>query len=483
MMQSVRRWFAPQDMTVGTPWKKILAFMVPMLIGNLAQQVYGATDSAVVGKFVGDNALAAVGSTMPTINFMLALFIGVAIGSGILVSQYFGAKDRARLSLVIGNCLTLTAIASAVVMLGGYVLTDWLLAALNTPLEFRAWTADYLHIFFLGSAGFMFYNVLSGILRGLGDSLSALVYLIVCTILNIGLDIWFVVSFHWGVAGVALATILAQAISAWLCFARLRKMREVFDISRHTLRLDKPMVGRILKLGVPSGLTQAIFSVAMLLVQQLQNQYGKAELSPLYGVQYIAASIVVMRVDAFTMMPTFSFGQAMTTYIGQNVGARRMDRILLGTRQGTLLAAGTSLALTGAILLFGRSLMHLFTDTQQVIDISMRMMKILALGYVAMSVLQALSGVMRGAGDTLTPMWISAFTSIALRVPIAYLTAWATRTPDMPRGIPESIYISMLVTWTAGAIINYLAYRSGRWRRKLPADMQPPHLQQQTKEG
>jgi putative MATE family efflux protein len=459
-MQGIRQLFAPRDMTQGRPWKRILEFAIPMLIGNFVQQIYNATDAAVVGRYVGDNALSAVGAAVPILNFLLALFIGIATGAGILVSQHFGARDRLQLSQTIGNCLTLTAIATVITMVIGALFTLPVLRLLNTPEVFINWAADYLHILFMGIAGFMFYNVLAGILRGLGDSLSALAFLILTALLNIGLDILFVASFGWGVAGVALATVLAQIISAVMCWYKIRSMQAVFDINRGTLSLKGGVPGRILRLGLPSGITQAVFSIAMLLVSRLQNSFGP---------EFVAVTVVVMRVDGFAMMPNFSFGQALTTFIGQNVGARKYERLHEGAKQGTFLALGVAAALTVGILIFGRGLMQLFTQTQAIIDTAMRGMKILALGYIAMAVLQSLSGVMRGAGDTVRPMWISIFTSVILRVNIAYLLAWLTRSPAQPNGMPESVFISMAITWVAGAVINIIVYRRGKWRSKLPA--------------
>lgn len=461
-MQKLRALFAPRDMSQGTPWKRILEFAVPMLIGNFVQQIYNAADAAVVGRYVGDRALSAVGSAGPFLNFLLALFVGVATGAGILVSQHYGAKDRKALSDTIGNCILLTAVVGSIIMLAGFLLTNTMLRALGTPKEIIDWAADYLHILFIGGAGFVFYNMFAGILRGLGDSFSALAFLIFSALLNIALDLWFVAGFGWGVKGVALATVLSQGISAVLTWLKIRSMSAVFDINMQTLKPVPGVPSRILRLGMPTGVTQAVFSIAMLLVQRLQNSFG---------AEFIAINVILMRVDGFAMMPNFSFGQAMTTFIGQNVGARKYDRLHQGARQGTLMAVGVASTLTLCILLFGRPLMSMFTQTERLIDLGMRFMRILALGYIAMAVIQSLSGVQRGTGDTVTPMWISIITSVLLRVTSAYLIAWLTRSPEYPNGRPESVYISMLLTWSTGALLNVLAYRYGRWRRKLPPEM------------
>jgi len=455
---NLNRLFTAQDMTVGKPWKQITQFAVPMLIGNLAQQLYNTVDTIVVGKYVGDNALSAVGSASPILNLMLALFVGVATGAGIVVSQHYGAKNREALAQSIGNCITLAALASVITMVIGPLLTMPLLRLLKTPESILYWCRDYLVIFFLGAAGFTFYNILSGILRGLGDSLSALVFLIVATILNIFLDIWFVAGFHLGVAGVSLATIAAQIISAICCYWRLVRMTDVFQLKREHLRLTKDCAMRIIQVGIPSGITQAIFSVSMLVVQTLTNSLGE---------MVIACNVIVMRVDGFAMMPNMTFGNAMSVYAGQNVGAGKLKRVEEGTKQGMLLAVGTSAVITLLLVLFGHNLMRLFTQTGELIDLSARMLRILAAGYIAMAVSQVLGGVMRGAGDTVTPMWLSMISTVLLRLPLAYGLAALTRCEPYPNGRPEALFGSMLITWVLGAVMHFIAYRSGIWKKKI----------------
>ncbi len=454
----IRELFSAHDMTQGEPWKRILEFAVPMLIGNLAQQLYNTADSIIVGRYVGDNALAAVGSASPILNLLLALFVGVSTGVGILVAQRFGAKDREQLSVVIGNCISLCAIVSLATMLIGLVITRPMLVLLSTPDSIIDWCASYLIIYFLGIAGFAYYNILSGVLRGMGDSLSALLFLLIAAGLNVGLDLWFVAGLNMGVAGVALATVLAQTISALLCLWKMMRMRDIFDLKLSYIRPRMVPIRNIIRIGLPSGITQAIFSSAMMVVQSLTNSFGE---------MVIAANTVVMRVDGFAMMPNFTFGQTMTTYTGQNIGARRLDRVHQGAVQGTAIAVGVSAVLTGLILLFGRQLMGLFTQTEDLIVLSMRMMSILAVGYIAVSITQSLSGVMRGAGDTMTPMWISLITTVILRVPTAYGLVYLSRSEEYPNGRPEALFVSMLVAWILGMVITIIAYRFSKWRKRM----------------
>lgn len=454
---TLKELFAPVDMTVENPVKQIVKFTIPMLLGNIAQQLYSTVDSIIVGRFVGDNALAAVGSATPIVMLMLVLFMGISVGASIMVSQYFGARQRDQLSKTIGCSITLTGLASLFIMIVGPIITRPLLELLGTPESIIDWCQSYLFIMFIGIMGSGYYNIMSGVLRGLGDSVSALIYLLVATILNIILDIVFVANLGLGVAGVALATIIAQFISAILCIRKLTKMTEVFDMKKEYLLPERYYIENLVKLGLPSGVTQAIFSMSMIVVQNLTNTFGE---------QYIAANVIVMRVDGFVMLPAFSFGQAMTTFAGQNIGAGRMDRVEKGAKQGTLVAMGISAVLAVLIVFFGRFIMGIFTSTTELINLSYNMMSILIIGYIVMEVTQCLSGIMRGAGDTMTPMWISMVTSIALRIPMAYLFVNLTKTPELPKGNCYMMQVSMLITWTIGAFITFVMYKIGRWKHK-----------------
>lgn len=456
-MNQLKKLFAPVDMTVGKPWEDIVIFTVPMLIGNIAQQLYNTVDSVVVGQFVGDNALAAVGSAGPILNLLIVLFVGISVGASIMVSQYLGARNREALSMTIGTCIVLTGIASVLVMIFATLAARPLLEILHTPESIIDWCTSYLRILFIGVAGCAYYNILSGILRGLGDSMSALLYLLVASGLNIVLDLFFVVRMDMGVSGVALATAIAQGISAFLCLLRLTRLKDLFELRWRYIRLFGSHVKNIIRLGVPSGVTQAIMSMSMLVVQSLTNSFGE---------MFIAANVIVMRVDGFAMMPNFSFGTAMTTYAGQNVGAGKYDRVVKGARQGTAIAVGTAAAIVVLILVFGRQLMQIFTDTPELVALSMNMMRILAVGYIAVAVTQTLSGVMRGAGDTMTPMWISMVSTVLIRVPLAYGLVYLTRTPALPQGERACLFVSLLLSWVLGAVITGIFYKRGKWREK-----------------
>ena len=460
----IKKLFAAKDMTQGAPWQRILEFSIPMLLGNIAQQLYNTADSVIVGMFVGDNALAAVGSAAPILNLLLALFVGIATGAGIVISQAYGARDREGLSKNIGNCITLAGIASIVIMFVGPVVTRPMLNLLSTPESIKEWCADYLNLQFLGIAGFFFYNMLSGVLRGLGDSVSALGFLLLAAALNVALDLVFVAGFDMGVAGVSLATVIAQAISAIFCYRKLMKMSAIFDLNKDTMKLDENVALRIIKIGVPSGITQAIFSMASMVTQSLTNSMGE---------MVIAANVIIMRVDGFAMMPNFSFGQAMSVYTGQNVGAMKYDRVHKGTKQGTLIAVTCSAAITCILLFLNKYLFAIFTDTAELIDLAGRMMRLMAVGYVGVAVTQSLGGVMRGAGDTVSPMWISIISTVLLRVPVAYIMAHFTASEAWPHGHPFSLSASLLISWVLGAVMSAVVFSRGKWKKTMMAFHEP----------
>ena len=454
---NIKKLFAPVDMTIGNPIKQIVAFAIPMILGNFAQQLYSTADAVIVGKYLGDNALAAVGSAGPVFNLMLALFMGISTGATIMVSQYFGARKREELSRSIGSILTLTAMVSLIIMVVGTGLTRPLLTLLSTPAVIIDACQAYLSVIFLGFAGMAYYNILGGILRGLGDSVSALLYLVIATIINVVLDIVFVRYVGMGVWGAALATIIAQFISALLTMKKLMSMTEVFEIKKEYLKPERVFSSQLLKLGMPSGVTQAIFSISLLIVQKLTNSFGPT---------CVAANVIVMRVDGFVMLPAFSFGIAMTTYAGQNIGAGKMDRVIKGAREGTLFAMSVSAVLSFMIVIFGRQLMGIFTKTESLVELSYHIMLILLAGYIAVEVTQCLSGIMRGAGDTMTPMWISIFVSVIFRVPAAYLLVHLSKTPELPQGNFYMMSTSLLCTWVLGAMVTLILFKRGKWKNK-----------------
>ena len=434
-------------MTQGDPVSQIVKFMIPMLIGNVFQQLYNTVDSIVVGKYVGDNALAAVGSAGPILNLLLVLFMGISVGAGIMVSQYFGARQRKALSMTIGTCITMTFIASLIVMAIAPLVTMPLLKLLNTPAEIIDWCDGYLMTIFLGIAGCAFYNILGGMLRGLGDSVSALLYLVIATILNIFLDIYFVAKLGMGVQGVALATVIAQSFSAVLAFLKLRRRTDCFDMKAAYLKPTRKYLSELVRLGLPSGVTQAIFSLSMVIVQSLTNSFGP---------MCIATNVIVMRIDGFVMMPAFSFGAAMTTFAGQNYGAGKFSRLRSCMWQSILMTASFTVFASVFFLIFGRFCYTLFTNEPEVIDDGMKILKFLVPFWATYISIEILSGVIRGVGDSFIPMMISLFGICFLRIAWLFIAVPHSHTI-------LTVLSSYPLTWTVTSIAFWIYWFSGKW--------------------
>ena len=451
--------FGAQDMTVGSPMSCLLKFSIPLLIGNLAQQMYSTVDAIIIGQSDwGVQGLAAVGLATPVLNLLLVLFMGVSTGASILSAQYFGAKDRPTLNRCVGASLFLIVVSGLIMMAAGYFLSPWLINLTTPPSpEVGQGATAYLQIFFLGIVGNGLYNIVSGILRGLGDSMMPLLFLVVACVLNIFLDMALVDSM--GVAGVALATIIAQGVSALLCMWRICNIRHICDVKlKHILHPDKQLMFKIGALGLPSGITQGIFSVSALIVQSLTNTLGDA---------MVAANTAIMRVDGFAMMPNFTFGTAATTYIGQNVGAGRGDRLKPGIKAMLTLGLVSSTVLVAAILLFGNNILGWFTDDTLTLQLGVQGLQTLAFGYICFSVTQVLQGTMRGAGETQVPMYISIIGTVILRMPLAYLMAFLTRNEQWTNGQPIALFGSLLIAWVLSMLMTIISYRMKFWRRKL----------------
>ena len=457
MLEKIKSLFLPQDMTRGNPMTNLLMFSLPLLIGNIAQQLYSTVDSIIVGKFVGDEALSAIGTTLPIINLLLVMFMAIATGSGIMVAQYFGAKAKEDLSRTIGNSIVLIAISSLLITAAGIPLSKEFLTLTNTPSETFDMANAYLTICLAGALGSAFYNIISGILRGLGISVFPLLVLLFTAAMNTVLDIWFVAGLDMKVAGAALATILTQALSALILIWKLFSMRKDLRLSLRSFALKKKYALGVLKLGLPAGISQAIMSLSMVFVQSLTNSMG-------YLI--VTTTTAVMRIDGFAMLPNFTFGMAISTYVGQNVGAGDFDRVKKGSRAVLKLSLIASSILVLLLLFFSPAMLGLFTNNDSIITLGTLQIRILAAGYVAVAFNQVFVGIMRGAGDTMPAMWISFITTVLIRTPLAYLLAYLSRSEEYPAGNPISLFVSLLASWVLGAVIAFIWYRAGKWREK-----------------
>lgn len=443
------------DMTVGTPSKLLLSFALPLLAGNILQQLYNMVDSIVVGQYVGSEALAAVGTSNPLINLMVSLFIGFGTGASILVSQFFGAKDYPSMRKTSNTALVLTLIIGVFISVVGYLAAPALLNLIQVTPDYYDMALTYLRIICLGGILLLYYNIISGILRGLGDSISPLIFLVISTLVNIALDLLFVIAFGMGVMGVALATVIAQGIAVLFAFIRLGRINEHLTVRMKEMRVDKGLALRTAKLGLPTGFQQALMSLGMVVVQGLINSFGK---------DITACFNATMRVDMLVMMPMMTVGLAITTYTGQNIGAARLDRVKEGARAGLMMCLGIGVVLSVALFFFGEYIMRMFTSEEAVLEPGIKMLRTLSFFYPFAGLSFYYSGILRGAGETMIPLYGSIIAQILVRVPLSYLLTHLM-------GNHEGIYWSFAAGWVVGFVFVYLYYRFGKWRRKVQGFM------------
>ena len=457
MLEKFKSLFGAQDMTTGKPLKCLLMFSIPLLIGNLAQLFYSTVDSIVVGRFVGDAALSAIGASMPILNLFLVLFLAIGSGVMVMVSQYFGAKDYDNLEKSVGNSITLIALVSVFLMAVGLSASRWVLRVTQAPPEAFDMAHTYLFICFLGVAGNGFYNIMSGILRGMGESVYPLLVLLGTMLMNIILDIWFVAGLDMGIAGAAWATIISQTISAVVCLYKVLHSRQYFTIRGQSLRLRKQVVLTVCRLGIPNGIAQAIMWLSTLVIQRLNNSMG-------YMVT--AAITATIRVDSFALIPGTTFNMSASTFTGQNVGAGKMDRVKKGCYTTFGMCMTVSVAMVLFMVLCGRWLIGLFTTTQEVIDMGYSFIVTMVPAYLFMAIGQSFGGVIRGAGDAMGPMWISFITQVVVRIPATYLIAYLTRSAEYPKGDPRSTFFAMVIALFISAVTTLLYFRFGPWKNK-----------------
>ncbi|MCL2002897.1 MAG: MATE family efflux transporter [Oscillospiraceae bacterium] len=460
------------DMTVGSPLKNIIRFSVPLLIGNLFQQFYNIADSIIVGNTVGTDAQAAVSNGFPVILLVVALFMGLGMGATIILSQNYGAKEMETVRKTIRTIYSVVMISFIPLTVIGVLITPWLMNLLSVPETAMDMAVSYVTITFIGVVGMMGYNFNAGILQGLGDSKTPVRFLIIACIINIVLDLLFILVFNMGVAGVAIATVIAQTFS-WLygVWYISRKYPEL-ELSLFNLGLDKAILMKILRVGLPSSVQQSLFSVGMLAMQNLVNRGGPA---------FIAGYSNASRVDAFVFLPIFSFFAALTTFTGQNIGARQISRVKQGLRV-TITAALCTYAVVGSLaLLFGRFLLARFNPDPAVIENGMNyLFSVIPVSFLVI-IQFMLVAVMRGSGQVMVPVFTTIVGFIAIRVPSAYLL-------EMYFGM-DYIFYCFGIGWVFSLTFASILYAQGRWKTKslvMPglgeAKPKPPELSPDTEE-
>lgn len=434
-------------MTEGSIVKSLLLFALPLIFGNLLQQLYNTADSIIVGNFVGANALAAVGSSGSPIYLLIGFSQGLAVGAGVVVSQFLGAKDHREAQEAVHTSLAIAVIMGLLLTVGGIACGRALLVAMNTPAEVLGDAVTYIRIYFGGVLFSVVYNMTAGILNAAGNSRRSLIYLAWASVTNIVLDLVFIVIFRMGVAGAAIATDISQLVSCVLSLRFLIKSTDDCRVIPREIRLHKKMAARIIRVGLPTGIQNMVISLSNVLVQVSVNGYGAAAM---------AGFAAYMKVDGFNILPVLSFSMAATTFVGQNFGAGKIDRV----KKGTFVTLGMCIVytiLTGILLLvFQDSIMHLFTGDETVIAYGKICMLYFCPFYWMLGILQGLAGTVRGTGKSVPPMVVLLISLCLFRI------VWIQFALPLFAGI-EGVLLVYPVSWAVGAVLMVLYAWKGKW--------------------
>lgn len=445
-----------KNLTEGNPLKLLFFFSMPMILGNLFQQLYNMVDSMVVGKFVGEDALAAVGSSFPVVFLAVAIAAGLSMGCTVVISQLYGAGQIHSMKTTIFTALILLGIIGIGIMIIGEVISYPLLKILGTDPDIMNDSLSYLRIYFGGAIFLFLYNTLNGIYNALGDSNTPLRFLMVSALTNIALDLLFVIKFDMGVAGVAWATLIAQGLCAVISFVvlmrRLHRMENEEEYAGIKPKLfERSAATRIARVGVPSMLQQSMVSLSMMMMQGLVNSYGKV---------FVAGYTAATKIDTLAMLPNMNFSNAMSSYTAQNIGADKPERVTAGYRASLFMVLIFSLIITSIIFLFGPNLLGLFLNAGaagSAMGYGMSYMKTVSLFYVLMGFLFVGNGLLRGAGD-MKAFMISSMSNLFVRVIVAYLLAYFIGS--------SAIWWSIPIGWGIGASVSFLRIKSGKWKNK-----------------
>lgn len=434
-------------MTEGVIWKQLLFFSAPLIIGNLFQQLYNTVDSIIVGNYIGRPALAAVGVSAPIINLLVGVFMGIATGAGVIVSQLYGAEDRQNLKRAVHTTMTFGGLCGIALIIAGWFYTPWILEVMGTPAEILAESQTYLRIYFMGSFFSLVYNMGTGILNAVGDSKSPLYYLGVASVVNIILDFVFVLGFKMGVEGVGLATVVSQLVSVLLVLRKLMISDEVYGLEIKALGIHRFSLKRIVLVGVPAGLQNMVISLSNVVIQSSINAFGAVA---------VAGCGAYNKIDGFMFLPIISFSMAATTFTGQNMGARRYDRVIKGMKASLLIGFAYTLIMSGLLLTFGREVLSVFTQDKEVVDFGLEFLYFLVPFYFLMTLIQILAGTIRGAGKTLATMIIIVCSLCIFRI------LWLKiMMPFWPR--IETVFVVYPISWLIGAIAMIIYTWRSKW--------------------
>ncbi|MBN1952860.1 MAG: MATE family efflux transporter [Bacteroidales bacterium] len=459
-----------RDLTTGRIGGSIIRFAAPMLVGNIFQQTYNIVDSIIVGRFLGKEALTAVGASFPIIFALISFVIGIASGGTIVVAQYFGARDYEKVRRTIDTLYIFVFAASLLIMAVGIAFTEDIFRMMKLPPEVMPGAIAYLRTFLLGTILLFGFNGTSAILRGLGDSVTPLVFLVIASIFNIILDFVFIKYLGFGVQGAALATVISHGGAFISAILYLNKTHELVKLRLRKMVFDWEIFLKSVRIGLPSGFQQTFVSFGMLALFRIVNTFG---------TNVAAAYTVAGRIDSLAMLPAMNFGQALSTFVGQNIGANKIDRVRKGLKATLGMSIAVSLILTAVILSFRYQLMHLFIEEPAVIRIGVGYLTIVGSGYIIFSVMFSLNGMLRGAGDTIVPMFITLLSLWIIRIPLASLLSGRLNSmlskmnldmnlPDIFRGSlrEQGIWWSVPIAWLIGTVFSAVYYRTGTWKNK-----------------
>lgn len=431
----------------GSIWKGIVSFAIPMFLGNLFQQLYNTVDSLIVGKYLGSEALAAVTSSGSLIFLMVGFFNGIAVGAGVVISKYYGAKDYEHMKKAVHTDVAFGLVAGVLLTAIGMFLAPQMLQWMGTPAEVMPNSVAYFRTYFAGSLAFVMYNIVMGILQAVGDSKHPLYYLIFSSVVNVVLDLLFVGVFKWGVASAALATAISQAASALLCFIRLVRTKEVYQVHIREIRFHGQMLKQIIGIGLPTGLQNSIIAIANVVVQSNINAFG---------VVAVAGSGVYSKIEGFVFLPITCFSMSLTTFIGQNLGARQHERAKKGARFGVICSIVLAEVVGVIVYVTMPVLATLFDNNPDVVAIATLQARTESLFYFLLAFSHCISGILRGAGKSAVPMYVMLIAWCAIR--ITYITIAVQIMP-----VVQTIYWAYPLTWSISSVIFLIYYLKVDW--------------------
>ena len=439
------------DMTQGSISRLLFAFAVPLMLGNLFQQLYNTVDSLIVGNFVSKQALAAVGCTGPIINTLIGLFSGLAAGASVVISQYYGAKDEEKLGKAVHTTVMLTLVTCVLLTVVGVWATPLMLELMDTPADVIGEAELYLRIYFGGVAGLLLYNIGSGILRAVGDSTRPLYFLIFSAVMNTVLDLFFVAVLKQGIAGAAIATIISQFVSAILVMLLLMRSKEPYRLAVSQLRMHRGMLRRICNIGIPSSLQMGITAFSNIFVMGYINHFESS---------CMAGWTAYNKLDALAMLPMQSLSLALTTFVGQNLGAGDLKRAKAGPRYGMIMGLIVTVIILVPMMVFAPQLTALFNDDREVIEFGTLFVRLCSPFYIAFVINQVYSGALRGAGDTKATMFIMLFSFVVFRQIYLFIVSRLGATAGV-------IALGYPMGWMMCSALLLIYYYHGRWARKL----------------